>query len=319
MTEYLDIGKEAQSELIRELKSNCPFSWTDIADNLGVNRSMMFPYLRGESKISREKLMLFAKIANYTIDEKLLNFIEADFGEKKPSLPAINSDLAEFLGILYGDGCLSRDNYLIDISGSSKADLLYHKTRVGPLLKNLFNLEPRYKFQRNCIHTGFGAKLLHGYLSDTFSFPIGEKKGRMHIPPKIYEKDEYKYAFLRGLFDTDGGIDYHHFRSSQIHYTCFDPIFLKEVFDLYKNLGFNAKLAKKRIKMFDREEISRFFSEVCPANPKHQYKYQTFLKTGWVPRHRDIDYSLLNASAGNRTQVRTLEGSNVTIAPRSQT
>ena len=148
------------------------------------------------------------------------------------------------------------------------------------------------------MHTLLSSKIVHTYLVERFSFPIGHKKGKMKIPSVVYESDQYKRSFLRGLFDTDGGIHRHHQRSAQVHFTCYDSNFLKEVFELYVNLGFKPSLGKTDIKIFDRGEIVRFFEEIRPANPKHVYKFNQYLKTGVVPRHREIDYSSLNAWAG---------------------
>ncbi len=318
MAEYLDIGKETQRELLRNIKLGCDKTWDQLAKEMGINRSMIFFYLNGKCKIPREKFKILSRNSTFSINPNELNFAEMDFVKKAPRLPTISEEMAEFLGIMYGDGCISSYNYTIDISGDKRSDILYHTSRLHSLILHLFGISLKRIIQRNCVHTRISTKTLCTYLNEEFSFPIGVKKGQMHIPDQVYEKEEYKRAFLRGLFDTDGGIDYHHFRSSQIHYTCYDATFKKEVFDLYRSLNFNVKSAKRDIKMFDRGEISRFFNEICPANPKHQYKYRVFLETGWVPRHRDIDYSLLHASAGNRTQVQNLEGSDVTIAPRSQ-
>ncbi len=58
-------------------------------------------------------------------------------------------------------------------------------------------------------------------------------------------------------------------------------------------------MTKEEIALFERSEITRLFNEIRPANPKHLYNYAEFLKTGWVPLHRDIDYKRLNASAGS--------------------
>lgn len=309
MAEYLNIGREEQAKLIRDLKDGCSLSWTNLAKELSVTRGMMFFYLRGEARIPKDKLEILLLLSNYPADKSKLRFVEADFTPKEPIFPPMSADLAEFLGILYGDGCLVSHNYGIDISGDKVSDFSYHQTRVSPLFSKLFGISARFQYQENCIHTRLYSKKLHEFLSSEFSFPIGEKKGRMRVPEQIYRDAEYKRAFLRGLFDTDGGINYHHFKSSQLQYTCHDPLFLKEIFDLFKSLDFNIRFAKDEVKMFDRKEISRFFNEIRPANPKHVYKYQEFLKTGWVPRHRDIDYEKVNAGGGNRTHSPNLEGS----------
>lgn len=295
---YLNIGREKQSVLIKEIKRNSTYSWTQIAKELGVNRSMVLMYQSGKCRIPKDKLEKLASLSHYIIDTNALPFKSANYSLLHPTISEMNEYFAEFMGILYGDGCLGNENYVIAISGDSIADLLYHKLHVAPLMKLLFGLDPRFKFEkdRQEMHTIISSKLLHEYLSKTFFFPVGKKKGRMHIPLQIYEKDEYKKAFLRGLFDTDGGIHKHHEKSAQVHFTSHDSIFIKEVFDLYKSLRFNVRTTGEDLEFFSRDEIAKFFHELKPKNPKHLYKYQQFLETGKVPLHRDIDYSWLNSN-----------------------
>ncbi len=303
MAYYLDIGKTAQIQLFRDIKQKSGLSWRVIREGLGVGMSMVYFYRSGNCRIPRDKLDRLLRLTNYSLDINLLKFVLVKHTTQNPIIQEMCEKMAEFLGILYGDGCLGSDNYVVAVSGDSIADLLYHKNHVASLMKELFDLNPRFKFEKGVqeMHTILSSKILHEYISRTFSFPIGKKKGRMHIPKQIYEKDEYKKAFLRGLFDTDGGIHKHHEKSAQVHFTSADPVFLKEVFDLYKSLGFNVRTTAEDLEFFSREEITQFFSKIKPANPKHIYKYQQFLEKGIVPKNRDIDYGWLNseyASAG---------------------
>ena len=301
MTEYLNIGKKAQKRLIRELKDNCTLSWTGLAKELQVTRGMVLFYQSGRCRIPKDKLEKTIQLSKMKLDIHTLPFVKGNYSLQKVILPPMSENLAEFLGILYGDGCLGNYGYLIDICGDSKADFLYHTTRIKPLLCVLFGLEPRLWFDKDKqgMHTRLTAKAVHSHISNSFSFPIGEKKGRMSIPNEIYENDNYKRAFIRGLFDTDGGVHRHHLHSVQVHYTSLDPKFLHLVWKLFRELGFNAKLGEEDIWIFDRSHVIRFFDEVKPANPKHLYKFKQYLETGIVPRHRDIDYDKLNAGAGN--------------------
>ena len=323
MAYYLDIGGEAQVKLFRDIKQKSGLTWRKIWEGIGVGRSMIYFYRSGKCHISKEKLEKLLKLTNYPLDSIELKFVGIKHTIQEPIIQEMNEKIAEFLGILYGDGCLGNHGYAVVVSGDSNADLLYHKTHVAPLIKELFGIDSRFKFEKNKneMHTIVSSKVLHEYIAKKFYFPIGEKKGRMHIPTQIYENNQYKRAFLRGLFDTDGGIHRHHVKSAQVHFTSADPVFLKEVFDLYKDLGFNVRTTDEDLEFFSREEIAKFFSELKPKNPKHLYKYQQFLEKGIVPRHRDIDYGWLNtnyARAGNRTRATTLARSSHASRPLSR-
>ncbi len=319
MTDYLNVGKAAQSALVRSLKVKSGKKWREIWENLGVGKSMVHFYCSGDCRIPREKLKKLADLANEPVDWAGLSFVKGNYALQNPSISSMNEKMAEFLGILYGDGCLWGKNYTFSVSGDSHADKLYHLNYIAPMIKELFGLEPRFKFEKkghNEMHTLLSSKVVHWYIAEQFSFPIGHKKGKMNIPQIIHENVGYKRSFLRGLFDTDGGIHRHHVRSVQIHFTSMDSFFLQEVFRLFISLGFKPSIGKEDIKIFDRTEVIRFFDEIRPANPKHVYKFNQYLETGVVPRHRDIDYSTiekeLNAGAGGRTRAPTLARSSTT-------
>lgn len=256
---------------------------------------MVYFYCTGKCRIPQEKLKKLINLSKSNLSIDSLPFVTGSYSLQNATIPTMSKDMAEFLGILYGDGCLGNYGYLIDISGDSKADLLYHIKRVKPLLHSLFGLEPRFKFEKDKqeMHTKLTSKMVHEHLSAAYFFPIGYKKGRMSVPAIIYENGEYKNSFLRGLFDTDGGVHRHHKTSIQVQFTSYDSLFLKQVCELFRGLRFNARINGTDIQIRGKSEIDRFFQLICPANPKHQYKYEQFKRTGIVPLHREIDYSVI--------------------------
>lgn len=301
MVEYLSIDRKEQSSLVKYLKTGSNLTWQKICRELNVDRSMVYFYRNGMCRIPKEKLQLLIKLAKSDIVVESLPFVNGNYTLQMATISNMNEDMAEFLGILYGDRCLGKDNFLVDVSGDSNSDFLYHTKHVAPLFRKLFGLSPRFKFdkEKDAMHTLLTAKMVHHFIAHTFSFPIGEKKGKMSIPKVISENEKYKRAFVRGLFDTDGGIHRHHLHSVQLHFTSLDKRFLNLVWNLFLDLKFNAKIGEEDIWIFDRNEVIRFFDEVKPANQKHLYKFQRYLETGIVPRHRDINYTVLNAGAGN--------------------
>ena len=259
---------------------------------------MVYFYRSGKCRIPREKLQKLVEASNYRLNQNSLTFVKGNFALQMPTISEMNEDMAEFLGILYGDGCLGSRKFLVDISGDSKADLRYHKFRVAPLIMKLFGLAPRFKYETHAqeMHTLLTSKMVHSHISREFSFPIGYKKDRMEIPKIILQSDLYKKAFLRGLFDTDGGVHRHHKTSIQVQFTSTDPNFIRQVCGLFREFGYNARINGNDIQIHGKKEIDRFFQEINPKNPKHRYKFVQYKRVGVVPLHREIDYSVLNGA-----------------------
>lgn len=126
-------------------------------------------------------------------------------GLKFPEKP--NESLAEFIGILTGDGCMNyyprNHEYFIDISGDKNLDKEYHINHVAGLIKKTFNLTPkiysRKKENTRCIR--ILSKGLYNYLL-ILGFGKGRKE-QIGIPKWIQKSDELMIAFIKGLADTD--------------------------------------------------------------------------------------------------------------------
>ena len=117
-----------------------------------------------------------------------------------------NPKLAEFLGILTGDGYINiykKYNNIIEIAGHSESDYEYLSVYVTNLIKNLFNITPKIiiKKGQNSMYLRIMSKGLVNYLIN-----IGFKKGRKNqigIPKWILKNDENFCSFVKGLADTD--------------------------------------------------------------------------------------------------------------------
>jgi len=124
---------------------------------------------------------------------------------------SIDRKLAEFLGVLAGDGYVLRyahhsgsTEHMIGISGNSKKDKEYFQNILLPLLKNLFNISlkiGKHKNQ-NTIHIQFRSKGIVYYL-ESLGVNIG-RKTNWSIPDIILKNSDLSRAYLRGIFDTDG-------------------------------------------------------------------------------------------------------------------
>ena len=81
-----------------------------------------------------------------------------------------SKDLAEFIGILAGDGFINhykdKNLYIMDIAGDKKLDKEYLEVYVKNLIKRLFNIECKiyYKKNQNSVEVRVLSKGLYNYL-----------------------------------------------------------------------------------------------------------------------------------------------------------
>jgi intein/homing endonuclease len=129
---------------------------------------------------------------------------------RKINLPNKNEDLAEFIGILTGDGYIGQYKLTgrivssIEISGNKLKDYDYMKNFVTPLLKKLFNLDPHFypRNDQNTLRLIIYSKSLVGSINK-LGFPMGNK-GNISPPKWILDNDLLFKRYIRGFFDTDG-------------------------------------------------------------------------------------------------------------------
>jgi len=128
----------------------------------------------------------------------------------KITLPnQLDIDLAEEIGIHVGDGSMNiyKKAHMYSLEG----DILekdYYINFIAPLFKKIYNLDVRLR-ERKCAGVfGFqkSSRELILFKNKQFNLPLGSKCN-IEIPLQIRNSSlEIKKAFLRGFFDTDGGI-----------------------------------------------------------------------------------------------------------------
>jgi len=130
------------------------------------------------------------------------------------SLPTkMSPELAEFLGIMIGDGHVglykssnaknSFVHYEIEIAGNKK-EYDYYKHYVNELIYKIFNIKfnLRIRESRNSVLLSKNSKALYYFLSTIFEIP--PRKDNVMIPEHIFNGDEVtKSSFLRGYADAD--------------------------------------------------------------------------------------------------------------------
>lgn len=126
----------------------------------------------------------------------------------------ITPELAEVCGIHAGDGYLRNDgeHVELDISGHINEDRFYYNEHVAPLFSKLFGLKlsPRAFPSRRTYGFVIRKRKIVRYFHEFLDFPYGAKTHTVMAPQVIIKsRDKEVYAgFLRGLFDTDGCLNF---------------------------------------------------------------------------------------------------------------
>lgn len=203
----------------------------------------------------------------------------------------LTEDLAEFVGILTGDGGIykhARGGTTVEIS-SGKDDFLYMENHVRILIKRLFDKEVRVKDRnrRNEIKIVICSVPIAHYLHENFGLPYGAKKN-ISVPECIKNSMEnIKCAFIRGLFDTDFCFrtvkkDYPiiqaDFKSSKLVLDLEQLLFLIGITGYVKtNIERSYKDSSwitNRIQISGRKNLERWMCHISSNNPKHLRKIQ---------------------------------------------
>lgn len=195
--------------------------------------------------------------------------------------PLKSVELAEFFGIMMGDGGMSTNQ--ISITLHHKDDLEYIDF-VIKLIKKLFNFLPSIYHRpsysvKNIVVSRIN---LVKYLN-SLGLPIGNKiKQQFDIPRWIKEKSKYQIACLRGLVDTDGSVFDHNYKVNNKWY-CYKKLSFttasfplrNSVFKILKQLNMNPRISQQRdVRLDSKKDLNLYFKIIGSHNPKHLKKYK---------------------------------------------
>jgi DNA-binding CsgD family transcriptional regulator len=246
--EYIDFNMNKQKEFMRLVKFKSNYTWKEIARYLKINRSMVYFYLGGHSKISLKNYNMLCALAK--IKRNGRSIVEIN-NKTKPIkiLKSINNELSELLGILSGDGHISKTNYEVSVSGNLREGKDYMTKHVKGLFEKLFWCHVRiYEYRpNNNIKCIVNSKMLVEFLNKIYGLPIGKKKNRLHIPTQIMHNKSHIKNYLRGLFDTDGSVYKRRKKDLVISIIARDKVFLEEVKNGLITLGYTPSISGKNL------------------------------------------------------------------------
>lgn len=283
-----DISKLAGIPMPDNIEVVKPFWYTTIGANAGwLAVIKKYGFIPKNEKLRKKKWKeWWEKKGQYNPNQY---FVQRDI-----YLPSHKSPLlAEFMGILLGDGGITSRQVSITLHKEDDKEYIRH---VAKICEDLFKTSPSliyHKGEMVCDIIISRTKLVSYLLS--LGLLVGNKvKQQVNVPTWVSNSRSYAKNCLRGLFDTDGCfyLDKHRYKD-KIYYNCgmnFTnrslPLlnFFKDKLEQYH---FNPTQSTKYSVFLRKEkEIIRYFQEIGSSNPKHFNKFRNYLvnKFGEVPK-----------------------------------
>lgn len=186
-------------------------------------------------------------------------------------LPGYSEKLAEFIGIMLGDGKLSHFQILVTLGNK---EIKYAKYVVD-LIESIFSARAKISTRATGYHDVYlGSTVLSNWLQDQ-GLVFNKVKYQVDAPRWIFSKKSYMRACLRGFFDTDGsfyGLKYGY----QISFTNYSVPLLESLRKMLFGLQYSpSRISSHKVYLTKREDVERFFREIQPKNSKHRRRYNS--------------------------------------------
>ncbi|MFB6099947.1 MAG: hypothetical protein ABEK16_01615 [Candidatus Nanohalobium sp.] len=211
---------------------------------------------------------------------------------RRPELT--NPDLAEFVGIMLGDGSIGR--YECSRGDSSSSEQFVVKVTISKdesdyedyifdLFEKLFAIEPisYRKKNENTLDIRCFNPDLFDFMTGQVGLKTAPKKDRALIPER-YMTEELRKEVLRGYFDTDGSLvltDNNGYLYPRLEMKISRSPMQEQFVQLIEDEGFrfgNYELenGKIRIQMNGEEQLQKWVEEVGFSNQRHLDKLERF-------------------------------------------
>jgi len=196
--------------------------------------------------------------------------------------PRFSKELAEFIGIMLGDGCISK--YQVSITLCNKDEENYSKF-IKKLIRKLFcvpvTVLEREKY--STIDLVVSRINLVRFCIEKLGLKRGNKiKQQIDIPKWIKNNRSYSIACTRGLIDTDGSIFNHRYCINgklysyrKLDFTSRSRPLRLSLFIILKREGIKARLAGLYdVRIESQEDMRKYFKIFNSHNPKHLIRYR---------------------------------------------
>jgi len=207
------------------------------------------------------------------------------FLPKKIIIPRKGAELSEFVGIMIGDGGITKKQVIVTLN--YKKDRLY-SIFVKDLIKKLFGVKASMNFRKNeSVVNVVVSRVQLVFFCKSIGLKIGNKlKQNLDIPAWIIKNRKFRIPCLRGLIDTDGCfyLEKHKINNKKycyprISFVSYSKQLRFSVFKILKELEFSPKIRNnKSVQLENKKEIRKYFNLVGTHNPKHKQRFDFYLE-----------------------------------------
>jgi intein/homing endonuclease len=189
---------------------------------------------------------------------------------KNITLPKKHSGaLAEFFGILLGDGHLSKYQTMVTLGTKEDSYVQY----VSRHFEKICGVPGTIGTRGNGYHDVYvGSIFLTNWL---FSQGLVKHKvqSQVRVPEWIEQNPLFSKRFLRGFFDTDGSV-YALRHGIQISFTNYSLPILESLQKMLIALEYSpSAVSCHKVYLTKQKDVIRFFSEIRPMNSKHTERF----------------------------------------------
>ncbi len=204
---------------------------------------------------------------------------------KVVTLPDPSIELAEFFGIMMGDGGIN-NAWQANICLNSVADKDF-VVYVCTAIKKLFGIQPSVFKCKNSQATKIliSSVALVDFLVDKGLKRGGKLKNGLSIPEWILGSTEYKIACVRGLMDTDGCLYIHkHTVAGKIYKNiglCFcshSPVVIAQICAVFEEFGIIPHISNqgRSIYLYKESAVARYLEVFSTLNERIRSVYKKF-------------------------------------------
>ena len=177
-------------------------------------------------------------IINWT-SEKVINETANNIKHRLKSISPpleMTLELAELLGVASGDGTVGTQRSSNLISVCVHKPLEDYKAHIMYLFEKVFNVKPKLHIKKKSVdNIVFCSKMAVDYF-DTIGFKKGSTYKSKRVPWSIWQSsNEYRAAYLRGFFDTDG------YCGKCLSVSCFSDDLASDIQLLLLEMGIRSK------------------------------------------------------------------------------
>jgi len=200
-------------------------------------------------------------------------------------LPQESEALAEFMGIVLGDGGLN-SRWQLGIYLNSIVDQKFSKY-VCNLIESLFGLSTTIlkKKNKNCISLVVTSTTLVDFLVSKGAV-LGDKvTSQVKAPDWLYKDLNFEKRFVRGLMDTDGGLYTHkhivlgkQYLNLGLCFCSHSLPLVQYVAQIMLKYGMNPHVTKKGwlVSVYKFKDIQRYLEIIGSSNPRLTDKFFTW-------------------------------------------